>query len=207
MLFLTVSEDRLDTSVFWLCWSFTFPFNLAVVVGGFLWSLRPGSDLVKIPTVQALTLGFFAAYLVLGGVFMYLPYTSLTLPLILEAVLTAIYILVAMYAVFGATYISKNQRHVKSEVLFIRRLQLVVGDSVSVAEGELKEALSRYAENIRFSDPMSDASLDVLERQLMENADAIAAAIAAGDTAAALSLVAEGERALKRRNDRCIVLK
>ncbi len=208
ILFLTVDDARVQSGVFWLAWAFTFPLNLLAAFGVRLWTGRGEGALVRVPVASYISYAFFGVYLVLGLIFMYAPIVSVTVPLILELVVTVAYAVIAMYAVYAAEYIVKNQKHTKEKVLYIRMLKADVDDCVALAaDPALRATLSEFSERVRFSDPMSHASLAGVEAELDTIVSQIRGAIDAGDNALAAELVTKGMNTLERRNSRCLMLK
>lgn len=207
ILFLTVDEARLESSVFWMAWAFAFPWNLLAAVLIFLWTAKVDA-LIKVPVAQIISYAAFAVYLVLGLIFMYFPIEKITFPLILELIVTVAYILIAMYSVYAAGYIAENQKKTKQKVLYIRMLQADVLDCVALTEdAATRTALNDLAESVRFSDPMSHPALAGIEGELSSTVSGIAAALREGDTGRAAQLIAAAKTQLESRNKRCIMLK
>jgi hypothetical protein len=72
---------------------------------------------------------------------------------------------------------------------------------------ELRSALLAFKEDVRFSDPMSHASLEAVESQISATVDEISAKITLGKEDEAMELVLIAKRQLERRNSRCLALK
>lgn len=128
----------------------------------------------------------------------YLP--ALVINLVLGAVFAII--ILALYAAAGK--IDKTEQFTAEKVVFVKQLKLQV-DSIETENAELVKALKELSENIRFSDPMSHSRLKDIE-------DSLAAAVDelennAADVDGALSLCAQVEKLLKRRNDQCRMYK
>jgi hypothetical protein len=89
ILFLTLPDGRTDSKVFWLVWSFMTPVSLLATVALILWGTRKNADDLIGWTVSIYLIGIFTiAYFAVGFIFAYLPWKSITLPLILELIIT-----------------------------------------------------------------------------------------------------------------------
>ena len=207
IIFLTVKDARLESGVFWLGWSFAFPLNL-LIAGAVCWWTSKGDGLIRMTVAQTVSYAAFAVYLVLGLIFMYLPIEKIVLPLILELIVTVVYIIAVMYFVYGASYIEKNQKETKAKVLYIRMLQADVDDCLpKTADAEVVAALKDLSESVRFSDPMSHPALGGVESELSATVAAISAALDSGDNVKATELIGKTKALLESRNKRCIMLK
>ena len=209
IVFLTVPDARLDTAAFWIAWSFALPFNFVAAVGLHLWcSLKKGEDIVQMPVAYTLAGAFGAAYLLVGAIFMYFSIKTVTLLIIIELILTVAYAIAVMFFLSSADYVKSAQKEKREKRLFIQMLSADVTDCLAKTQDEeLKKALNRFADDIRFSDPMSHPSLVGLEGELSATVVAISSKITAGDNEGALSLVRQGEEQLSNRNRRCLMLK
>lgn len=207
ILFLTVDDARLESAVFWIGWSFAFPVNLLIALLICVWTAK-GDALVKMPITNIISYVGFAVYLLLGLIFMYLPIENTVLLLVLELIVTVAYMLVAMYTLYGLSYIGKNQKETKEKVLFIRMLKADVDAcTVKSSDPTLTASLNALSESIRFSDPMSHPSLSGIESELSNTVFAISTALNTGDTVGASELITKATELLNNRNSRCIMLK
>jgi hypothetical protein len=209
ILFLTVPDKRLDTATFWLAWSFSFPLNLVVLLAVHLWTEKKnGSGMIQMPIAYWVGSIFCAIYLVVGLLFMYLPIKGITLLLILELIITTAYIILAMYSIYSAEYIMKSEKATKAKVLFIKLLQADINDcKAKTTNSEVIKELSEFAENVRFSDPMSHPSLSAIEAEISSTVGKISVSLSNGDSETALALIKTGKVQLEQRNSRCIILK
>ena len=74
-------------------------------------------------------------------------------------------------------------------------------------ERETRNALDKYAENIRYSDPMSHPSLAEMENELFKLITDIASLLSTGEEEEARELIQRSEDLLQKRNGRCMMLK
>ncbi|MBE5745143.1 MAG: hypothetical protein E7355_03295 [Clostridiales bacterium] len=208
ILFLTVPDARLDSKVFWLAFAFAIPVNFVAATAIHIWASVKGNGVVRMPIAYALVAVFAAAYLIVGFIFMYLPVNKTTLPLILLLIITVAYAIAAIYFLRAGDYIVKSEAATKKKVLYIRLLQASVEDCISkTTDAQTRKELSTFAENVRFSDPMSHESLTSIEMEIMNTVDKIAAAIGGGETESVSALIKQAQEQLESRNRRCLLLK
>ncbi len=209
ILFLTIPDARLEEGVFWLAWSFTFPLNLAVAgLVAFLVSRRFNDPLIHMPPAYRVTWSAFGIYLVLGAILMYCPIVAFTVPIILEVTLTAFYVILILYLLLGAEYISKNQAHTKQKVLFVRLLRSDLEACFHlITDPALLADLRALSEKIRFSDPMSHPSLAGCEAELNTVVMAINQAARNGEPDQIPAQIKTASGLLDQRNSRCAILK
>ena len=209
IIFLTIPDGRTSTGVFWLVWSFMTPVALASACGLHLWGTRKSAgDLVSMAVVYYLSAIFTLAYLTAGVIFAYSPWTKMVLPLVVELVITTAYILASIFFLRGAEYIRAEETHTRAKVMYIRFLKADVDDCIAKAKSEeLKTALAKLSDDVRFSDPMSHPSLTAVEGELTAIVAEIASKIDGDLENEALILVDKAQKALERRNSRCLMLK
>lgn len=102
----------------------------------------------------------------------------------------------------GYRHIEKVDAKVKQKTFFIKNLQTDV-ELLATAESDLaaKNAFNTLAEHLRFSDPMSDASLADLEQEITNKIGALKGA--EDKTASAVEII----YLLDERNRKCKILK
>jgi hypothetical protein len=209
IVFLTIPEERLDTTVFWLAFSFAVPwvfltaFALHLYVGS-----KAGAGEVTSAVIYYLVCVFAIIYLAVGLIFMYLPITKTTLLIIIETVVSALYFIAAMYFVFGTKYLSEDRKEVKSKVLFIRLLKSDIDAcTLKTTNGDILAALNALSSDVRFSDPMSHPSLAGMEGEMTGLVSAISNMLSGKQEEGVLDLIAKVSALLKMRNERCKILK
>lgn len=220
ILFLTIPEARLEAAVFWIAFSFSIPVNFLAMSALTVWAFaRSGSQFAKLPTALYIECGFAAVLLAVGFFFMYLDITDTTWPIILFATITVAYVIMTVYSVLGTGYMASVEKHVAEKRLFIKMLEADVLDCVAKSSDPATQAALRaFADKIKFSDPMSHASLSAIENDissLVFEISADLAEISESDgkqvsDAPATDVIAKIRRAeamLASRNNRCIMLK
>lgn len=162
-----------------------------------------GFPIAKIGTV------YLAAQMVLGLVFMAL---GLAVP-----VPVPVWISLVLYVVlFGAAAVGlisaeatrdeivRQDVRLKKDVSCMRTLQSKTASMVQLAQdNSLRTALEKFAEDIRFSDPVSSAALETAEADLSAYIDDLQQAVLDNDREVALSLEKRAEMLLAERNRLC----
>ena len=210
ILFLTIPEGRSEEKAFWFVWIFTFGIHFVIWAAALLYlNFKKVEQLVTFPiTLTVLGVGF-AVYAFVGfKFFFYAPKLDFNLAIMIESVLTAIFIIAILLSIFAIGYIGRNQSTVKEKVLFIRLLQSDVNGAISfVKDPELIDALNKLSEKIRFSDPMSHASLKGCEDELSGLVASIQMKARMGEEEAIASEIQKINVLLDYRNERCKILK
>ena len=100
--------------------------------------------------------------------------------------------------------VERQDAKIKTDVRTMRALQSKAASIAGLcADDETKKALSSLADQFRFSDPVSSASVAELEASLAASVDELQAAVVDGDFAAAKQLCGKIEAALSERNRLC----
>ncbi len=208
ILFLTIPDQRLNSTVFWISFSFAIPVNYLALTGFTIWGFaKKGESFIKLPITAAISAIFAGTYLLLGVFFMYLPIEKTTFPIIIYAIITIAFIITAIFSINGANYMNASEKHVKEKVLFVKMLEADVLDCVSKANGNSANLLRQLSENVRFSDPMSHPSLSAVEAEISSVVFAISEALNQDPNADITAMVNKADSLLKNRNNRCLMLK
>lgn len=208
ILFLTIPDGRTELKVFWLGWAFAFPVNLLLAAGVFALMDKKQVEAFMRTAVQRVVIIASAVYLVFGIVLMYAPIYAITLPAVVEVIVTGGY-LIALYFVFAPlTQIKDSQQEVKTKVVFIKLLQADLEACFPYAtDAPLLTALKKLSDKIRFSDPMSHPSLAGCESELSEAIAKIASKVKGGNVDDIADDIKLAESLVESRNSRCKILK
>jgi len=208
ILFLTIPEERLEYDVFWIAFSFAIPVNFCIMAVFTFWGFGNGSKFTKLPIAFSVSLFFAAVYLIVGALFMYLDAEKTTFPIILYSVITVIYIITALYSVIGAGYMTKVDANVKAKRMFIAMLEADVLDcALKSTNPDMQSLLRAFADDVRYSDPMSHQSLSPIETDISAAVYEISAMLTADASADVTAQLAKATALLKSRNSRCMMLK
>lgn len=209
LLFIFIPDGRTDLASFWIAWSFTFPLNLLTAIGVTIYCSRIGNDtVVKIPLLFSIQYIFAGIYLVTGMIFMLINKNIALAVWITEAIITCAFIILMIYAWVGTSYLARNIAHTKKKVFYIRSLQADIDACIpQVADDDISKLLKELSDKIRFSDPMSHASLSQLENELQLNIGEIINCVATGTPELIPDLVKMAMVKLDMRNNKCKILK
>lgn len=161
-------EDQLENSTFWFVWAFTFIVNYLGVLGcSYLAKEKTKNDFVNNTPLYFSMYLFSFIYILLGMILMFIPSVQFTLALILEAIVSIFYIVTVLFLYNAISHIKSNDEKQAKKVFYIRNLQTEVDFCLGlVKENENKKLLIQLQEAIRYSDPMSDDSLESTEQQI-----------------------------------------
>lgn len=148
---------------------------------------------------------YLACAIVFGALFMLVD--SVQLAVIIQVLLIGGYTAVGVFCYYAKAQVAAVDE--KKEKVQLLRLFYADVDAVSktVTDGEMKTALTKLAETIRYSDPNSDASLIVVENEIQNKLEVLRGLIRSDAKADALKLIQEISRLVVERNARCKALK
>lgn len=197
--------------IFWLSYIFSllavavqFPvMKIAFKNGSSIKSKFYGFPIARIGVVYAI------AQIVLSLLFMLL---ASLLPLWLPLVAYVLLLCVSGAGFIGADTMRDEVEHLdrklEADVKFIRDLQAKANIIVSqCTDSEVKKAVTQYADNLRYSDPVSSAELTEVENELAVYTIELENAVIDNDKNSALSLCNKLEALLAERNHLCKVNK
>ena len=126
------------------------------------------------------------------------------IPLVLYVVLLGTSAVGLISAETTRDEIARQDTKLKKNVSCMRTLQSKVIAMVPLAkDASVRAALEKFAENIRFSDPVSSVELEAAESDLSACIDDLQQAVLDNDREAALSLEKRAEMLLAERNRLC----
>lgn len=205
ILFMTVSDPRLDSELFWAAFAISIPLNFIIASAWTLWSFsKSGKALVRTTMALTAVAVFTVVILLFGLILMCFPFEGFTFPIIAYAIIAVAYAVVMIFMKSGAKYMEKTE---KTE-LFVKVLEATVLDCVAKAtEPATQKALRDFAEKVRFSDPVSHDSLKDVEGRLTTAVYEISADLSVDPAADILQKLASAETMLSSRNNHCKILK
>lgn len=195
--------------VFFLSWAFTL-----AAIGAQVYVVRTAfyrGESVKSKfygwPIARIGVMYLAAQLVLGLVFMALGFAvsvPVWLPLVLYAVLLGAAAVGFIAAGAVRDEVVRQDVKLKKDVSLMRGLQSRVMAMAPLAEdASVRTALEKFAEDMRFSDPVSSTALEAAEADLSACIDDLQQAVLDNDREAVLSLEKRAEMLLSERNRLC----
>lgn len=196
-------------AVFFVSWVFTliaivtqvYVIRIAFYHGEGVKSKFYGWPIAKIGLV------YLAVQLTLGLAFMALGLAvsvPVWLPLVLYVMLLGVSAAGFVVAATVRDEVERQDMKLKKDVSYMRTIQSKVMAMVPLAkDASVRTALEKFAEDIRFSDPVSNAALEAAETDLSACIDDLQQAVLDNDCETALSLEKRAEMLLVERNQLC----
>lgn len=197
----------IKSGVFFLSWVFTL-----VAIGAQVYVIR--SAFYKGESVKSKFYGFpvakiGAVYLIiqmaLSLLFMAVgAHVALWIPLVVYVVLLGASAVGFISADAMRDEIEQQDVKLKENVACIRALQSKTASMIRLAQDEqVREGLEKFAENLRYSDPVSNDALSDIEADLTACVDELQSAVTDGDCGAVFALLDRAGSALAERNRLC----
>ena len=196
-------------AVFFVSWAFTLiaiAAQIYVVRSAFYKGESTTSKFYGFP-IAKLGVLYLIVQLALGLVFMTLGF-ALTVPIWMPLVLYVVLLGAAAAGLISTEAtrdeIARQDTKLKKDVSCMRTLQSKAMAMVPLAkDASVRAALEKFAEEIRFSDPVSGAALEAAEADLSACVDDLQQAVLDNDQEAALTLEKRAEMLLSERNRLC----
>ena len=192
------------TATFWATYAFSV---VAFAVQIPLWKIALGkkdtlkSKFLGIPVIHV-GITYLIIQLIAFAVFMIFPTLPVWVAVVVCAVILAISALCVIAGQAGESEINRVEEKIKVKRAFIQFLQTDIEMLYeSETDDETKAALSKLAEKVRFSDPMSHEMLGELESRISAKVEEMKTATDKK------GLVAEVTTLLTERNKKCKILK
>lgn len=157
------------TSTFWIAYAFTAVAFLAQIV---VWQFSFKSDdklkskFLGIPIISV-GVTYLVIQIIAFAVFLIFPTIPSWIAIIVCAVITGVSAICLIGTDIARKEIDRVEKKVGKKVFYIKLLQIDVEMlAKNEADANIKEALKKLAEKIRFSDPMSDEALVDLEAEI-----------------------------------------
>jgi len=194
-------------ATYWVSFVFTL-LSFGVVAGAFYIAFfrkpEAKSQFYGFPIAR---IGFIygVAQLIAGFVFMIVGrWVPAWIPTLLYAVAMGAALLGLISAEAVVDQIEVMDQKLKTDVSFMRGLQSKANQLPGLTtDPEMVKQLQKFAEDVRFSDPVSAASLGEAERDLGMGVDELQQALVDGDSAAARQLLPKCTVLLAERNRLC----
>lgn len=192
------------TATFWTAYAFSVVAFAAQIP---LWKIALGkkdtlkSKFLGIPIIHV-GITYLIIQLIAFAIFMIFPMLPVWLAVVVCVIILAISALCAIAGQAGANEINRVEEKIKVKRAFIQFLQTDIEMlAESESDAETKAALSKLAEKVRFSDPMSHEMLGELESRISAKVEQMKT------TADKKALVGEVDLLLEERNKKCKILK
>ncbi len=157
------------TSTFWIAYVFTagaFASQIAIWKFAFKGADTLKSKFLGIPLISV-GITYLVIQIIAFAIFMALPLTATWIAIVVCALILGISAICLVGTDTGKEEISRVEEKVEKKIFYIKSLQVDV-EMLAIAETntDTKAALTKLAEKIRFSDPMSNETLVELEAEI-----------------------------------------
>ena len=188
--------------VFWMSYAFmciAFIVQIASMLLA-LRSLETETVFMGIP-LASLSLYYFFAAIFVGAVFMFFQNAPFKLALVLQILILAIYVVIAIMALMSRNVVQDVNDNLKENVEAIKTLVVDVDVFIpQVNDLALKKSLKKLSETIKYSDPMSNAAVADIEEQIMQTVNELRINIENSRNAEAIQTCKDIEVLFMQRN-------
>lgn len=167
LLVFTIFKTR--TNVFWLSYAFMTVAFVVQIVSMFL-SFKTAdveTAFFGIP-LASFSIYYLCAALVVGAVFMIFQNAGFTLAMVIQVLILAAFLIIAIISLLARDAVQAIGENVKQNVTNLKSILVDVEMlASSCSNPELKQALSKLADTVKYSDPMSTAAVELVEQRIM----------------------------------------
>lgn len=207
LLVFTISKSRND--VFWLSYGFMTLAFVVQIVSMFLSfkSADVETAFFGIP-LASFSVFYLGAELVIGALFMIFQMASLTLALVIQVLVLAVFLIIAIISLLSRDTVQQISDNVKEHV---SNLKSVLVDIEMLMDGctdpELKASLRKLSETDKYSDPISNEAVADVEQRIMRKISKLRINIDDNQIADAKQSCADLERLYVERNKKLAISK
>ena len=194
---------------FWIA----FVFIIAAFIGNLVcvWFAFKAENLKKMfLNLPLITISWSAliAMLVVGAGLMLIPDCPAWITAIVCVVILAFNAIAVIKAVWAADAVNNVEEKVKIKTSFIKKLTVDAESILARAKSDaVKAECKKVYEAVRYSDPMSDEALSVIEAKITVKVDEFSSAVGVDDSEKAKDLAEEIVILFNDRNKKCKLLK
>ena len=144
-----------------------------------------------------------------SAVFMFFQsFVDIKIPLLVQTVLLAAFVIIAIAAVAGRDATKAIKDDVKTKVAALKGMGVDVEMLASAAQDpELRARLKKLAESIRYSDPMSTPAIEDVEQRIHMTINELRVYCEQGDKPSALEAISRLDLMLVERNKKLMLSK
>ena len=167
LLVFVIFQER--SEVFWVSYAFmTLAFVVQIV--SMLMSFRTAdveTAFFGIP-LASFSVYYLCAEIVIGALFMIFQSAGFTLALVIQILVLAAFLVIAIISLMARDTVQDISQNIKENVFNLKSVLVdieMIRDSCS--DPELKEQLRKLSETVKYSDPMTNASVADVEQRIM----------------------------------------
>jgi len=200
---------KTHTNVFWLSYAFMTVAFIVQIASMFL-SFKTAdveTAFFGIP-LASFSIYYLCAALVVGAIFMIFQNAGFTLAMVIQLLILAAFLIVAIISLLARDTVQAIGDNVKQNVTNHKSILVDVEMlAASCADPELKLAIKKLADTIKYSDPMSNAAVELVEQRIMRKLSELRVAIDNSQTADALQACKDLEMLYVERNKKLALSK
>lgn len=197
-------------AVFWISYGF--------MLAAYLLHIACVFSIVKNLSVRAvffgIPLGAFSVYFVAAEFFTSLVFmffrrqASVKVTVVIQAILLCVFIVIALVSIMTRDAVQNVDSKIKENVSFIKGINVDVEMLLQRSDdAEVKGALKKLSETVKYSDPMSNKVVAMQEQMIMQYLAELRVKFDAGDMAAVKELCSKIELMFVERNKKLMVSK
>lgn len=200
---------KTHTNVFWLSYAFMTVAFVVQIVSMFL-AFKPAdveTAFFGIP-LASFSIYYLCAALVVGTIFMIFQNAGFTLAMAIQLLILAAFLIVAIISILSRDTVQAISDNVKENIVNHKSILVDVEMlATSCADPELKMAIKKLADTIKYSDPISTAAVELVEQRIMRKISELRVAIDNSQTADALQACKDLEQLYVERNKKLALSK
>lgn len=207
LLIFTIFKTR--TEVFWLSYAFmTLAFVVQII--SMLLSFKTAdieTAFFGIP-LASFSVYYLCAALVIGTLFMIFQQANFMLALVIQILILAAFLIIAIISLMARDTVQQVGENIKENVTNLKSVLVdieMMGEACT--DPELKEALRKLSETVKYSDPMTNDSVASIEQRIMRKVSELRISIDDSQIAEAKQACGELERMYVERNKKLAISK
>lgn len=167
LLVFTISKTR--TNVFWLSYAFmTAAFAVQIVTMLLSFKTFDVETLFFGIPLASFSIYYLCAALAVGAVFMIFQNVGFILALVIQVLILAAFLIIAVISLHARDTVQAIGDNIKQNVTNLKSILVDVEMlASSCSDPELKQALNKLADTVKYSDPMSTAAIELVEQRIM----------------------------------------
>lgn len=200
---------KTHTKVFWLSYAFMIVAFIVQILSMFL-SFKTAdveTAFFGIP-LASFSIYYLCASLIVGAVFMVFQNAGFTLALVIQTLILAAFLIIAIISLLARDTVQAIGENVKQNVTNLKSILVDVEMlSSSCTDPELRQALNKLADTVKYSDPMSTAAVELVEQRIMRKISELRVSIDNNQIPDALQVCKELELLYVERNKKLALSK
>lgn len=207
LLVFTIFKTR--TNVFWLSYAFvTLAFAVQIISMSLAFKTADVETVFFGIPLASFSIYYLCAAVVIGVVFIIFQRVNFMLALIIQLLVLAAFLIIAIISLMTRDTVQQIGDNIKENVNNLKSVLVdieLMRDSCS--DPELKEALRKLSETVKYSDPITNDSVANVEQRIIQKASELRINIDDGQIADAEQTCGELERLYVERNKKLAISK